>query len=116
MECVWLERYRAIYLEVPKVACTSIKTALAPLAGVRIEETGGDPHRARSQSAFVTDACGDLSVDFVGRYERLTDDFEHVARAIGLPPLELPRLQAARSAVAYAAFYTAETQRLVARR
>jgi Sulfotransferase family len=207
VECVWLERYRAIYLEIPKVACTSIKTALAPLAGVRLEDSGGNPHEApwprppgepgregplfpgwftfafvrnpwdrlvscyrdkirgevdgftsftirpgvanclarfdafvagmsfedfvravasiddaaadehfRSQCAFVTDAGGALAVDFVGRYERLAEDFGHVARVINLPPIELPRLQAARTMAAYASFYSAEAQRLVAHR
>jgi chondroitin 4-sulfotransferase 11 len=47
IECILLERYGAVYIEIPKVACTSIKTAIAGLAGVTLEDTGGNPHTAR---------------------------------------------------------------------
>lgn len=43
---VLLEEYGAVYVEVPKVACSSIKTALADLLGVELESVGGDPHQA----------------------------------------------------------------------
>lgn len=206
IECILLERHAAVYIEIPKVACTSIKTALAGLAGVNLE-TGGNPHDAvwpappagpaesgrlfpglfafafvrnpwdrlvscyrdkiggevdgytyftvrpgvanclarfdafvagmsfaefvravasigdeeadahfRSQHTFVTDAAGNLAIDFVGRYEQLADDFRTVGRAIGLPPIELPRLQAVRRPEKYAAFYTEETRQIVGQR
>lgn len=206
IECILLERHAAVYIEIPKVACTSIKTALAGLVGVNLAETDGNPHEARwptppapapssplfpglfafafvrdpwdrlvscyrdkirgevdgftyftirpgvanclarfdafvagmsfdefvravaaipdddadthfrSQHTFVTSDDGALAVDFVGRYERLADDFGFVERTIGLPSLELPRLQAARTRVSHAALYTAETVQLVAER
>jgi hypothetical protein len=207
IECILLERHGAVYIEVPKVACTSIKTVLASVVGVNLGETEGNPHEAswpappatrgrsgllfpglfsfafvrnpwdrlvscyrdkiggevdgytyftirpgvanclarfdvffagmsfdefvravasipdedadahfRSQHTFVTDDEGRLAVDFVGRYERLAEDFRVVERRIGLPELALPRLQAARVAARYPAFYTAETQRIAADR
>jgi hypothetical protein len=205
LECVLLERHGAVYVEIPKVACTSIKTALAPIVGVRLEDSAGNPHEARwptpppparagplfpglfafafvrdpwerlvscyrdkirgeapgytfftirpgvanclarhdafvagmsfddfaraaasipddeadphfrSQHTFVTDDAGRIAVDFVGRHERLAEDWDRVARRIGLPPVALPRLQAA-PAMPYAAFYTDETRRIVAAR
>jgi chondroitin 4-sulfotransferase 11 len=206
IECILLDRYGAVYVETPKVACTSIKTAIAGLIGVDLAETGGNPHEARwptpraaggpgplfpglfafafvrnpwdrlvscyrdkirgevdgftfftirpgvanclarfdafvagmsfdafvravaaipdddadahfrSQHTFVTDDEGQLAVDFVGRYERLADDVRLLERTIGLPALELPRLQTARSPVSYATLYTAETRQIVADR
>ncbi len=41
---VLLEHYDAVYVEIPKVACTSLKVALAPLVGVDLEVSGGNPH------------------------------------------------------------------------
>jgi len=206
IDCILLERYGAVYVEIPKVACTSIKTAIASLIGVSLTETEGNPHEARwptpaapgrsgplfpslftfafvrnpwdrlvscyrdkirsevdgytyftirpgvanclarfdaffagmsfdefvravasipdeeadahfrSQHTFVTNEEGGLAIDFVGRYERLAEDFRFVEQAIGLPTIELPRLQAAREPRTYAAFYTAETRRIAADR
>jgi hypothetical protein len=80
-----------------------------------IPDSEADEH-FRSQHTFLSDARGELDVDFVGRYERLADDFQVVQQKTGLPPIELPRLQAARSAAKYAGFYTAQTRDLVAQR
>jgi chondroitin 4-sulfotransferase 11 len=51
---VLLEAQRAVYIEVPKVACSSIKIALASLLAIDLETAGGNPHHvsfpeARSQ-------------------------------------------------------------------
>lgn len=207
IEYLLLERHAAVYIEIPKVACTSIKVALAGVVGVDLAESGGNPHEARwptppaeparsgprfpglfafafvrdpwdrlvscyrdkirgevdgytfftirpgvanclarfdafvagmsfdefvravaaisdddadphfrSQHTFVTDDAGQLAVDFVGRYEHLAGDLRAVERRIGLAPLDLPRLQAARKPLPFAAFYTAETAQLVAER
>jgi chondroitin 4-sulfotransferase 11 len=207
IECILLERQAAVYIEIPKVACTSIKTAIADLVGVRLTETGGNPHEARwpaprdpsgrtgppfpglfafafvrdpwdrlvscyrdkirgevdgftyftdrpgvanclarfdaffagmsfdefvravasipdeeadahfrSQHTFVTDEEGRLATDFVGRYERLAEDWRRVGQRIGLPAIELPRLQAVRERRPCSELYTAETRRIVADR
>lgn len=47
IEYVLLERHAAVYIEIPKVACTSIKTALAGVVGVDLADSGGNPHEAR---------------------------------------------------------------------
>lgn len=47
IEAIVLERHAAVYIETPKVACTSIKTALAPLVGVDLDASDGNPHDVR---------------------------------------------------------------------
>ena len=47
VDAILLERYRAVYVETPKVACTSIKTAIASLAGVSLADCDGNPHEVR---------------------------------------------------------------------
>jgi hypothetical protein len=42
---ILLAPYHAVYIEIPKVACTSFKVAFAHLLGISLEETGGDPHQ-----------------------------------------------------------------------
>ncbi len=204
---VLLERYRAVYVEVPKVACTSLKVALAELLGIDLDGSGGDPHRAtfpsaassrdahgphfqglfafafvrnpwdrlvscyrdkiagevdgftrftlrpgvadclagfdafvagmsfedfvsavasipdaeadghfRSQHTFVTSGAREIAIDFVGRYETLPLDLERVRKRIGLPDIDLPRLQAAPRRVDYRDYYTTHTCRVVADR
>ena len=74
-----------------------------------IPDEDADEH-FRSQSHYVTNASGIVAVDFVGRYEALSDDFAHVVREIGLPmSTQLPRLQMAPK-LDYASFYTPETK------
>jgi chondroitin 4-sulfotransferase 11 len=80
-----------------------------------IPDAKADEH-FRSQHTFLTDRKGRLTADFVGRYERLADDFRIVQQRTGLPDIELPRLQAARSAARYAAYYTPRTRAIVADR
>ena len=207
IDSILLERYGAVYIETPKVACTSIKTAIAGVLDISLAETHGDPHQVcwptpdqahsrsgplfpglfafafvrnpwdrlvscyrdkvrgevdghthftsrpgvanclarfdaffagmsfdefilavesipdeeadehfRSQHTFVTNENGQIAVDFVGRFERLADDFRLVEQRIGLPRIELPRLQKARDAVRYAKLYTPESQQIVAKR
>jgi len=80
-----------------------------------ISDEQADEH-FRSQAGYVTNLKGRVAVNFVGRYENLADDFEYVARHIGLPVgLSLPHLQRAPKKD-FAAYYTAETRDLVARR
>src|SRR5262245_25845253 len=44
---ILLKPYRAIYLWIPKVACSSFKTAFAQLLRLDVERSHGDPHRIR---------------------------------------------------------------------
>jgi hypothetical protein len=63
------------------------------------------------QKDFITSANGDVIVDFVGRYERLTEDFHHVCKVLGLDA-SLPHLNKS-SHREYKSYYNAETRRIV---
>lgn len=45
----------------------------------------------RPQVEYLTSATGELLVDFVGRFERLEDDFRRVAERVGMSDTFLPR-------------------------
>jgi len=203
---VLLSTQGAVYIEVPKVACTSIKITLARLVGIDLAAVGGDPHKIpfpvppprqtgpalypglfsfafvrnpwdrlascyrdkilgetrdftafhparhvayclarfdvfragmsfdefveavatipdeeaddhfRSQHTFVTNARGDVAIDFLGKFETLALDFGRVCERLGLPSLALPRVQAANTPKRYTAFYTPRTRDIVASR
>ncbi len=68
------------------------------------ERTRADTWFAAQQS-FLIDAVGRLSLDFIGRFERLQDDFDHVCRRLGLPSGPLPQLNASTHEAA-ASYYT----------
>lgn len=77
-----------------------------------IPDQEADEH-FRSQTEYVKNPAGLIAIDYVGRYEKLANDFSDVARHIGLPEGSLlPRLQAATQKH-YAAYYTAETRAIV---
>ena len=81
-------------------------------AVVSIPDAEADEH-FRSQADFVTNSRGSVAVDFVGRFEKLDEDFSTVARRIGLGTRDpLPHLQAA-PARGFAGFYTEETAAMV---
>ena len=102
-----LARYEAF------TAKMSFEAFVHAVASIPDEEA--DEH-FRSQAAFVCNTSGDVALDFVGRYERLEQDFERVVRQIGLPrEMRLPRLQAAPPRD-YAGFYNAATRALVEQR
>ncbi len=46
----------------------------------------------RPQAEFLYDNQGHLLVDFVGRFERLQDDFNEICQRVGLPPTPLPHV------------------------
>jgi hypothetical protein len=67
------------------------------------------------QSDYVIDLHGNLIVDFVGRFERLQEDFAVACERIGIPCPELPhRRQATDRKKDYRPYYTDETAALVA--
>ena len=67
---------------------------------------------ASDQTAFLCDADGGVTVDFVGRFESLAADFAHVAERLGIAP-ELPHLNRLAHRP-YQAYYTPETRSIVA--
>ena len=57
-----------------------------------IPDEKADEH-FRSQAGYVTNSAGQVAIDFVGRYENLSEDFGKVANRIWLPAdVSLPRL------------------------
>ncbi|MGB3788102.1 MAG: sulfotransferase family 2 domain-containing protein, partial [Phormidesmis sp.] len=65
------------------------------------------------QKEFVTDNNGELIVDHIGKFEKLSADFVEICDKIGLA-VSLPEFNKTKSRKDYTAYYTDETQRLVA--
>ena len=78
---------------------------------VQLPENRVDLH-LRSQYRSITDRNG-IVVDFVGRFERLTEDWDVLRERFGLPELPLRNVS---SRSEYEAVYTPEIARLVADR
>ena len=67
------------------------------------------------QSDYLIDLRGNLIVDFVGRYERLHEDFETACQRIGIPCPDLPhRRQATDRSKDYRSYYDDTTRLMVA--
>ena len=63
------------------------------------------------QKDFITDSSGQIIVDFVGRFENLKNDFDHVCNILNIS-ISLPHLNAS-SHMDYRSYYNAKTQRLI---
>lgn len=61
---------------------------------------------------------GELCVDFIIRYEHLTDDFQEVCGKIGVPRIELPRLKVGfrPGQYHYSQYYDQESKEIIAER
>ncbi len=70
---------------------------------------------AELQHEYVVDLQGRVIVDFIGRYERLEEDFTAICRRIGIPTPALPHLRKARERDDYRRYYNDELAELVAR-
>ena len=68
----------------------------------------------RPQAQLLTDAAGEIAVDFVGRFETLQASFREACRRIGLPELALPSVNATDHAP-YRAYYDDELVGMVSR-
>lgn len=65
------------------------------------------------QALFLKDVFGRIDMDFIGRFERLREDFDTVAHKLGVDA-QLPHLNQSRSA-AYQSFYSDSSREIVAR-
>ena len=83
-------------------------------AAVKIDDARTDPH-LKSQYAFLSDDSGALLVDYIGKFERLNDAFEHICDRLGVTDFELPHLKKADRRE-YHAYYTPELVDLVGAR
>ncbi|HET6604838.1 MAG TPA: sulfotransferase family 2 domain-containing protein [Xanthomonadaceae bacterium] len=68
----------------------------------------------RPQIAMISDECGRSIVDFVGRFERLVEDWQVVARRVGRPGVALPHVNQS-SHGPYQDYYSPRTRDIVAR-
>ncbi|MGM0655538.1 MAG: sulfotransferase family 2 domain-containing protein [Thermodesulfobacteriota bacterium] len=66
------------------------------------------------QSSYLVDLNGNVIVDFIGRYENLTSDFNTVCRKIGIRAPKLPHKRRAVHRKPYQEYYNEKTARLVA--
>lgn len=66
----------------------------------------------RSQLFWLKNSRGEIGVDFVGRFERLEQDFSHISRIIGFNDLALPKILDGNIGD-YANYYNHETKNIV---
>ncbi len=69
----------------------------------------------RSVHRFVTDASESVMVDFVGRFERLQDDYDRLCDKIGIESKVLPVAKTARPHSDYRSYYDDATIEKVSR-
>jgi hypothetical protein len=74
---------------------------------------GGTGTAKVSMAKFVQDDIGRLIVKFVGRFERLDEDFATVCDTVGVKRIKLPHLNRS-TADDYRQYYSAETRDIVA--
>lgn len=67
----------------------------------------------RLQKQFVCDEEDKLLVDFIGRFENLQADFNHITQHLGLHTVTLPHLNKSKEST-YKEFYNTNTSSLVA--
>jgi len=83
-----------------------------------------DPERAfethletsnQRQTDYLVDMDGGMIVDFIGRYEKLPEDFQTICERIGIRPPPLPhKRKSTERSRDYRSYYTEETAELVA--
>lgn len=61
-----------------------------------LPESGKKMIHNRPQSNFLCDKSGTVMVDFVGRFENIDKDWEHVLEKIGVKHVNLPRRNATK--------------------
>lgn len=81
--------------------------------GKHDSESRSDNLLFRPQADWVTDERGNLMVDFVGRFERLEEDFRHVCDQIGAEASLPHKNKSSRDP--YPTYYTEDTANIVAR-
>lgn len=72
-----------------------------------------NPKAFQAQVEWLKDNEDEISVDFVGKFESINKDFNHIASVIGLDA-SLPHLNASKRR-AYQSYYDDETMEIVAR-
>lgn len=71
----------------------------------------------KSQHSFLTDHAGQLAVDYIGKFEHITQDMKYVFEKIGVAPIEIPHVNKAKVKTKhYTEYYDHQTQKLIAER
>ena len=55
------------------------------------------------QNQYICDKQGNFIVDFIGRFESLQEDFNHICTNVGLMPTKLPHVNASKKSMQYSA-------------
>ena len=66
----------------------------------------------RFQKDFIYSSEGELLVDFVGRFENLEQDFAEICQRIGVPSIQLPKINVSNTKP-YRSFYNDKTREMV---
>lgn len=64
------------------------------------------------QKKFVTDDTGDITVDFIGKFENLHEDFDTICTRIGIPDASFPKKNTTDKDY-YKEYYNETTRKLV---
>jgi hypothetical protein len=76
-------------------------------------QRAADHPQWRPQHLFIEDQAGELLVDYVGRFERIAEDFAVIAARIGLTGTPLPHSNRSARKADYRDYYTAHTRSMV---
>ena len=65
------------------------------------------------QTDYLVDLHGNLLTNFIGHYENLQSDFDHVCKTLGIPSKKMPHKRKAADRASYHTYYTDEIKALV---
>ncbi len=80
-----------------------------------IQKGANDLVRGQLMTEFLADEEGNIIVDFIGRFETLTDDARKAFREIGINDINMPRLNQSPQYKGYRDVYSNESRDLVAK-
>jgi hypothetical protein len=66
------------------------------------------------QTDYLKDLHGEIIVDFIGKYEKLEEDYHEACRRIGITPPPLPHKRQAKGRTGYRSYYDDRTAGMVA--
>jgi len=70
--------------------------------------------QTEQQHEYIIDLSSNIIVDYIAKYEHLTEDFLEICRRIGIRPPKLPHKMRAKDRAPYQQYYTDETAQLIA--
>ena len=76
----------------------------------------GVPESVRTQSSYLCDEENSCLVDFVGKFENLDADWEHISNRLDLPSSSLPRLNVLSTGKKYSFYLTPNVVSLITKR